>query len=196
MAVASYQMLGLYPTTTPQPYAVLGGKPLTYSGSGFAPGEQVLIYLNASGGTPALSATADGGGSFHVSFVVPYGLKGSQTLTAAGEESRASVSGAFDVLPYTPSAQASTYSALPGTTVSFYAHGFAANEKVLVYTGAEPGSGGGQAVSSFQVNGQGSVAAAGQYVIPAGADKAVYFTLVGQQSGGVATAKVTVGSAP
>jgi hypothetical protein len=205
MAVASYQMLGLYPTTTPHPYAVLGGKPLSYSGSGFAPGEQVLIYLNASGGTPALASTADSGGSFHVSFVVPYGLKGSQTLTTVGEESRASVSGAFDVLPYTPSAQASTYSALPGTTVSFYTHGFAANEKVLVYTGAGPGGGsgsgsggggGGQAVSSFQVNGQGSALAAGQYVIPPGAGKAVYFTLVGQQSGGVATAKVSVGSAP
>jgi hypothetical protein len=195
MAVASYQMLGLYPTTTPQPYAVLAGKSLTYSGSGFAPGEQVLIYLNASGGTPALSATADGGGGFHISFVVPFGLKGTQTLTAIGEESRASVSGAFDVLPYSPSAQASTYSALPGTTVSFYANGFAPGEKVLVYAGGNAGDRG-QAVTSFQVDGKGSATAAGQYVIPSGASKAVNFTLVGQESGGVAAAKVSVGTAP
>lgn len=195
MAVAPYQMLGLYPVTTPSPYAVLAGKPLTYSGTGFAPGEQVLIYLNASGGFPALTATADTGGSFRLAFVVPYGLKGSQTLTAIGEESRASVSGGFDVLPYTPSAQASTYSALPGTTVSFYAHGFAAGELVHVYVGSTPGNRG-QAVTSFRVDGKGNATAAGQYPIPQGAGKGVSFTLVGAESGGVATAKVSVGAAP
>jgi hypothetical protein len=195
MAVAAYQMLGLYPSTAAQPFAVLAGKPLGFSGSGFAPGEQVLVYLNASGGTPALSANADGGGNFHISFVVPFGLKGSQTLTAIGEESRASVSSGFDVLPYTPSAQASTYSALPGTTISFYASGFAANELVDVYAGANPGDRG-QVVTSFRVDSTGSATAAGQYAIPAGAGHAVDFTLVGQESGGVATAKVSVGATP
>jgi len=195
MAVAAYQMLGLYPVTSSQPYAVLGGKSLSFSGSGFAPGEQVLLYLNASGGTPALTATADGGGNFHVSFVVPFGLKGSQTLTAIGEESRASVSSGFDVLAYTPSAQASTYSALPGTTISFYGSGFAANELVDVYAGATPGDRG-QMVSSFRVGSTGSATAAGQYAIPANAGHSLDFTLVGQESGGVATAKVSVGAAP
>lgn len=195
MAVAAYQMLGLYPVTTPQPYAVLAGKSVSFSGSGFAPGEQVLIYLNASGGTPALSASADGGGGFHISFVVPFGLKGGQTLTAIGEESRASVSGGFTVLPYNPSAQASTYSALPGTTISFYANGFAANELVDVYAGGNPGDRG-QVVTSFRVGSTGSATAAGQYAIPAGTGHAVNFTLVGQHSGGVATAKVSVGTTP
>jgi hypothetical protein len=195
MAVAAYQMLGLYPVTTPQPYAVLAGKSVSFSGSGFAPGEQVLIYLNASGGTPALTATASGGGGFHISFVVPFGLKGSQTLTAIGEESRASVSGGFDVLTYNPSAQASTYSALPGTTISFYANGFAAGELVDVYAGSNPGDRG-QVVTSFRVGSTGSATAAGQYAIPAGAGHAVDFTLVGQKSGGVATAKVSVSATP
>jgi hypothetical protein len=195
MAVAPYQMLGLYPTTTPSPYAVLAGKPMTYAGTGFAPQEQVLIYLNASGGIPALTATTDNNGGFKIGFVVPYGLKGSQTLTAIGEVSRASVSGAFDVLPYTPTAQASTYSALPGTTVSFYARGFAANELVHVYVGSNPGERG-QVVSSFRVDGKGGASAAGAYTIPQGAGKGVGFTLVGAESGGVATAKVSVGAAP
>ena len=195
MAVAPYQMLGLYPTTTPSPYAVLAGKPMTYSGTGFAPQEQVLIYLNASGGIPALTATTDNSGGFKIGFVVPYGLKGSQTLTAIGEVSRASVSGGFDVLPYTPSAQASTYSALPGTTVSFYARGFAANELVHVYAGSNPGERG-QVVSSFRADGKGGASAAGAYKIPQGAGKGVGFTLVGAESGGVATAKVSVGAAP
>ena len=190
-ATAPYQMLGLYPSTTPHPYAVLSGKTMTYTGSGFAPGEQVLIYFNASGGTPALSVQANSGGSFSTSFVVPFGLTGRQTLTAIGAESRAAVTTGFDVLPYSPVAQVSTYGAMPGTTVSFYASGFAANEVVEVYLGRGQGNSG-QLVSAFRVDGHGSAAAAGKYVIPNGTGPALYFTMVGQQSGGTATAKVSV----
>jgi hypothetical protein len=190
-ATAPYQMLGLYPSTTPHPYAVLSGKTMTYTGSGFAPGEQVLIYFNASGGTPALTVQANSGGSFSTSFVVPFGLTGRQTLTAIGEESRAAVTTGFDVLPYSPVAQVSTYGAMPGTTVSFYASGFAANEVVEVYLGRGQGNSG-QLVSAFRVDGHGNAAAAGNYVIPNGTGPALYFTMVGQQSGGTATAKVSV----
>jgi hypothetical protein len=190
-ATAPYQMLGLYPVLTPHPYAVQPGHSVTLSGSGFAPGEQVLLYLNAASGTPALTATANSGGGLSLSFVVPFGLKGNQTLIAIGEESRAAVNSGFDILPYNPSAQASTYGALPGTTISFYATGFAANEVVEVYLGRGQGNSG-QLVSAFRVNSHGSAAAAGNYVIPNGTGPALYFTLVGQESGGTATAKVSV----
>jgi hypothetical protein len=190
-ATAPYQMLGLYPVLTPHPYAVQPGHPVTLTGSGFAPNEQVLLYLNAASGTPALTATANSGGSLSLSFVVPFGLKGNQTLTAIGDQSRAAVDSGFDVLSYNPSAQASTYGALPGTTISFYATGFAANEVVEVYLGRGQGNSG-QLVTAFRVNSHGSAAAAGNYVIPNGIGPALYFTLVGQQSGGTAGAKVSV----
>jgi len=193
-ATVPYQMLGLYPTTNARPYAAKAGKAISFSGDGFAPGEQVLIYLDASSGTPAMTANADSGGSFSVNFVVPYGLKGSQRLTTVGEQSRASVSSGFDVLPYSPVAQASTYSALPGTTLSFYASGFAPNEVVLVYAGGGAG-GGGQLVTAFRVDGKGSASAAGQYMVPSGVGPTLTFSLVGKQSGGSAKAKVSVGSA-
>jgi len=193
-ATAPYQMLGLYPVLTPHPYAVQAGHPVNLTGTGFAPGEQVLLYLNAASGTPALTATANSGGSLSLDFVVPFGLKGSQTLTAIGEQSRAAVDSGFDVLPYSPSAQASTYGALPGTTISFYASGFAANEVILVYLGRGQGNSG-QLVSAFRVNGNGNAAAAGKYVIPNGTGPALYFTLVGQESGSSATAKVSVTAA-
>jgi len=80
---------------------------------------------------------------------------------------------------------------MPGTTVSFYASGFAANEVVEVYLGRGQGNSG-QLVSAFRVNSKGSAAAAGTYVIPNGTGPALYFTMVGQQSGGTATAKVSV----
>lgn len=194
-ATAPYQMLGLYPNTTPHPYAVQSGHVMTYSGSGFAPGEQVLIYFNASGGTPALAVQAGSAGRFQTSFVVPFGLAGRETLTAIGAQSRASVSTSFTVLPYSPQVQASTYGALPGTAISFYAVGFAANEVVEVYVGGGKG-GGGQLVTAFRVNAKGDAAAAGSYVIPGNAGPSLYFTLVGQTSGGSGVAKVSVTASP
>jgi hypothetical protein len=190
-ASAPYQMLGLYPVLEPHPYAVQAGHSATLTGSGFAPGEQVLVYLNAASGTPALTTTASSNGSLSLNFMVPFGLKGSQTLTAIGDESRAAVDSGFDVLPYSPVAQASTYGAMPGTSISFYASGFAANEVVMVYLGRGQGNSG-QLVSAFRVNTHGSAAAAGTYVIPNGAGPGLYFTMVGQESGGSAIAKVSV----
>jgi hypothetical protein len=194
-ATVPYQMIGLYPNTISRPYAVKAGKSITFRGSGFAPGEPVLIYLNASGGVPALTAHADSGGGFSVSFVAPFGLKGSQRLIAVGELSRASVKSGFLILPYTPTAQASTYSALPGTTVSFYAKGYAPNEVVLVYLGGNRGHGG-KLVTAFRVDGRGSASAAGSYVVPSGMGPGVGFSLVGDKSGGTARAKLSVGAGP
>jgi hypothetical protein len=191
-ATAPYLMLGLYPMAVPHPYALRAGHSMTFTGSGFAPNEQVLIFLNANRGVPALTETANGQGSFSVNFVVPFGLKGKQQLTAMGDESRATATTGFTVEPYLPSAQASTYGALPGTTVSFYGKGFAANEVVLVYANTVHGR---QLVTAFRVNQQGSAAGAGSYVIPNGVGPQLIFTLVGQTSGGTANVKFAVQNA-
>jgi hypothetical protein len=193
-ATAPYQMLGLYPSVVPHPYAVRAGHPVTVTGTGFAPNEQVLFYLNAAGGQPALAETASAGGTMSLSFMVPFGLKGAQTLIAVGDESRASVDSGFTVLPYNPTAQASTYGAMPGTNISFYATGFAKNEVVEVYTGRGKGANG-TLVTAFRVNSKGSAANAGNYILPNGGG-ATTFTLVGQLSGGVAVAKVNVTAPP
>jgi hypothetical protein len=184
-ATVPYLMLGLYPSTAMHPYAIRAGGSVTFTGNGFAPSEQVLIYLNGSGGVPAMTTTANSTGGFSVNFVVPFGLKGRQSLTAIGNESRAAARNGFLVMPYMPSVQASTYGALPGTTVSFYAKGFAANEVVLVYTD-------GKLVTAFRVTSQGTASAAGSYVVPSGVANAIYFKMVGQQSGGTATAKLDI----
>jgi hypothetical protein len=193
-ATAPYQMLGLYPSVVPHPYAVKAGHSVSVTGTGFAPNEQVLFYLNAASGQPALATSASAAGTMSLKFMVPFGLKGQQTLTAVGDESRASVDSGFTVLPYSPTAQASTYGAMPGTNISFYASGFAKNEVVEVYTGRGKGSNG-TLVTAFRVDSKGSAADAGNYVLPNGGG-ATAFTLVGQESGGVAVAKVTVTAPP
>jgi hypothetical protein len=182
-ATVPFTMIGLYPSVYTHPWAMRAGKSVYFGGSGFAPNEQILIYLDAANGVPALTATADSGGKFKVSFVVPFGLKGKNTLTAVGEQSRASTSSGLDILPYSPSVQASTYDALPGTELSFYASGFAANEVVLVYAQH-------QLVTAFRVDAKGSAAAAGRYIVPSGGQGGLAFTLRGVKSGGIAVAKV------
>ena len=189
-ATVPYTMIGLYPSVLTHPYAVRDGKSVYFGGSGFAPNEQILIYLDAARGVPALTATADSSGKFKVSFVVPFGLKGKNTLTAVGEQSRASTSSGLDILPYSPSAQASTYDAAPGTQLTFYASGFAANEVVLVYAQQ------GKLVTAFRVDGKGSAGAAGHYMVPSGAGNGLIFTLRGQKSGGSAAAKVKLTAPP
>jgi hypothetical protein len=184
-ATAAYQMLGMYPSTVMHPWAAKAGRPVGFTGNGFVPGEQVLIYLNSTNGMPAMTTTADSQGGFKVGFIIPFGLRGKQSLTAVGNQSRAATTSGFDVLPYLPSAQASTYGAMPGTTVSFYATGFAANEVVLVYAAHN------QLVTAFRVSSKGAAAAAGSYIVP-NTPGYLHFTLVGQKSGGVAGVKFSV----
>src|SRR5262249_19593377 len=172
-------------TTAMHPWAAKAGHPVGFTGSGFVPGEQVLIYLNSTNGMPALTTTANNSGGFSLGFIIPFGLRGKQSLTAVGNQSRAATPSGFPVLPSLPSAQASPYGAMPGTTVSFYATGFAANEVVLVYAGHN------QLVTAFRVNSKGAAAAAGSYIVP-NAPGYLHFTLVGQKSGGTAGVKFAV----
>jgi hypothetical protein len=89
-----------------------------------------------------------------------------------------------------PQAQTSTYGAMPGTTISFYVSGFAANEVVYIYQGRAKNNAG-TLVGAFRVNAQGSAANVGSYMIPNGGG-GLTFALVGQKSGGVATATIKV----
>src|SRR5260370_4667874 len=184
-ATAPYVLLAMSPSTVMHPWAAKAGHPVGFRGGGFVPGEQILIYLNSTSGMPALTTTAGSTGSFAVGFIIPFGLHGKQTLTAVGNDSRAAATAGFDVLPYLPSAQASTYGAMPGTTASFYATGFAADEVVLVYAGHH------QLVTALRVHSHRTPAAAGSYVVPSSGG-ARRFTLVGRKSGGIAGVRFAV----
>jgi hypothetical protein len=194
-AAASFSMLSLYPTAATDPYAVKAGEVITVSGKGFAPDERVQVHFNESTGTPPLVLQADANGNVaDGGFKVPFGLSGSHTLILTGEQSRASVSSGFSVLPYTPTARASTYGGLPGTVLNFYGRDFAPNEVVKVYTGKGEGSEG-ELVSAFRVNEKGAASAAGSYVIPGDAQGKLTFTLVGSKSQASSAATVTVDKA-
>ncbi len=193
LATSPFYLLSLYPTLDLSSYAVKAAKPLGFSGKGFAPDEPVMVYLNGASGPALTTVQAGDDGSFSSpGFVLPYGLKGNVSVIALGGESRASVSAGFQLLPYTPDAQPSTYGGRPGTGLSFYATGFGPNEVVMVYVGrsqTNPGT----LVSAFRVDGKGNAAAVATYTIPGDAPAGrLVFTLVGRESAGVATAVVSV----
>ena len=197
LVASSFFLLSLYPSVKLSSYALRADTQLSFSGAGFGPGERVLAFLNTTSSQPVaiIQTTQSGTFSQAGSFVVPFALKGRQTLVFQGEESGASVAVGWTVLPYMPNAQTSTYGGLPGTTVTFYANGFARDEVVHVYVGHTQNSAG-TMVSCFRTDEKGNAGASGSYVIPGDAQGKLTFTLTGSQSGGTATATMQVTAAP
>ena len=197
LVASSFQLLSLYPTARPSSYAIRAGNQLSFSGSGFGPGERVVVFLNNTASPPVSIIQTSQYGTFNHSgsFDVPFTLKGRQEFVFEGQESGASVGVGWMVEPYMPSAQASTYGGLPGTTVTFYVSGFASNEVVHVYTG-HTANNAGNMVSCFRSDDRGNAVSAGSYVIPGNAQGKLAFTMTGSKSGGVATANMSVMAPP
>ncbi len=191
----NFLLLTFYPSATISEYAAKADTNITFSGSDFGPGERVLVYLNGVGGTPIAVAQADDQGAFNNSggFLIPFELKGKNMLIFIGEQTQTAVTTGFDVLPYTPYAEPSTYGGQPGTALTFYGQGFAKNEVVRVYIGRGQGNKGKQ-VGCFKTDDFGAVVGGSSlYTIPAGAQAGkLGFVLVGDKSGAEASATVQV----
>jgi nucleoid-associated protein YgaU len=189
-----FQMLNLYPSVDLSSYAIKPDNVLSFSGKDFGPGENVTVYLNNPDSPPLTSIQTDDSGGFANAggFLVPFGLQGKQTLIFIGKESKAPTTASFDTLPYTPSAQPSTYGGRPGTTLTFYAIGFARNEIVHAFVGRSQDSSGTE-VSCFRTDPQGNAASGGSYVVPGDASPGqLVFSLVGSRSLAAATAALEV----
>jgi hypothetical protein len=197
VVAANFLVLQLYPTVKLSSYALKADNLLSFTAKGFGPSERVFVFLNNMNTQPLGVVSADSNGTVHnvPAFVVPYLLKGKQTLIFMGEQSRAEDAVTFTVLPYSPIVEPSTYGGFPGTTITFYASGFAPNEIVHVYAGHTKGTMG-TMVGCFQTNGRGQAGAVGAYLIPGNAQGALGFALVGEKSGGVGVASINVGAAP
>jgi len=189
-----FQMLNLYPSVDLSSYAIKPDNVLSFSGKDFGPGEQVTVFLNSPYAPPLTTIQTDESGGFTNAggFLVPFGLQGKQTLIFVGRESKAPTTASFDTLPYTPSAQPSTYGGRPGTTLTFYAIGFARNEIVHALVGRTQDSAGTE-VSCFRTDAQGNAASGGSYVVPGDATPGqLIFSLIGSRSQSVATAALEV----
>ncbi|HLW03483.1 MAG TPA: hypothetical protein VKT82_32860 [Ktedonobacterales bacterium] len=189
-----FLLLNLYPSVKLSSYALQADNLLSFSGKDFGPNENIDVYVNNPSGRPVLKIQADSQGTFNniPGFTVPFSLKGQQTIIFIGQQSHTPATVSFDVLPYTPNAQPSTYGGRPGTAVTFYVAGFARSEVVHIYIGATRNTPG-TMVGCFQTDGQGGAGGAGSYVIPGDAETGqLTFTLTGSKSGASATATVQV----
>ncbi len=189
-----FLLLSLYPSVQLSSYALQANNTLSFSGQDFGPNEPVAVYVNTLNGPPVLTLQTNDQGAFAnvPGFIIPFGLKGTQTVIFIGQRSRTSATATFTVLPYTPTAVPSAYGASPGTTLTFYAAGFARNEVVHVYASSSSDTQG-TLVSCFSTNDQGAAGAAGGYLIPGDTQPGkLIFTLVGKNSGATALATVDV----
>ena len=189
-----FLMLNLYPNAAVSSYASKADTVLTFTGDGFGPGERVSVHLNNPAAPPVAVFETDKTGAFEGAgaFLIPFDLQGKNTFILRGEQSQAAATVSFDVLPYTPYAEPSTYGGRPGTTVTFYGSGFARNEVVRVFAGATRDSAG-KEVACFKADDQGNVRGGGSYTVPSNVRAGTLdFRLVGDKSRGVATASIEV----
>lgn len=189
-----FLMLTLYPNVAISSYATKADTVLAFSGAGFGPEEEVSVHLNNPQAPPIVTFKSDAGGAFENAgaFVIPFELTGKNTLIFIGQKSQATATAGFDVLPYTPNVQPSTYGGRPGTTITFYGDGFARDEVVRFYLDRTRNSRGRQ-VACAKADAQGRIGAGGSYTIPPNAQPGqLTFTVVGSRSRAVTTTAVEV----
>jgi hypothetical protein len=186
---ASYLLLNLYAHASVSSYAPLPGKGINFFGGGFGPNEPVDLRVDRPDGPVLATSIANKGGGVAKlgPFLVPFGLQGSHNFILSGRFSHVMATVSLIVQPFIPSARPSTYSAGPGTLITFYGSGFASSELVRVYLGRTADTPGTE-VAALHTTAKGSlVAGSGSFALPViNNAKKLGFALVGDVSGATA----------
>lgn len=127
---------GLYPAVTPSSYYVMPGAELSFSGSGFAPHETIVV-AGDSGSSTLSSFAADGSGAFSASgaFAVPILMSGAtHAFTLTGAKSGATASADVTIGSFYPSLAPASYYAVPNASLLVSGAGFAPDESVTIST--------------------------------------------------------------
>jgi len=113
------------------------GKPthaFSFSGEGFAPGEEVDVYMGAQATDPLASLSADGQGDIGGrNTTIPFVSPGDYSLTFVGKTSRNPVSVGFNVQGFAPWAVLDNYYIAPGSRVGVRGEDFIPGEVVQIY---------------------------------------------------------------
>lgn len=180
-----------YPSVSPSSYYLVPGSTLSFTGSGFAPNETIVVtQTGKSGPLSSFAASADGSFINAGGFTLPASLHG-QTVnfTLTGGQSHVSASTGMTVGDFYPYASPSSYYLTPGLSLSFSGGGFAAGEVVHVYL-----LGSATSVSTFTTTATGSFLSAGSVTAPfSAAGSSATYRLVGASSGAETTASTAVG---
>jgi hypothetical protein len=167
---------------SPSTYYATPGSPVTFSGSGFAPGEQVAVGTALKGG----SVTADAKGTFTTGeFTLPYGGT-SVDYMAEGLTSGATATVTIGLAQFYAGVQLNSYYGNGGSTVTTSGSGFAPNEVIKLTSGA---------TSLGQATANGKGAFSQTITIPYAAAGPLKITATGATSGATAGTGYTVAQA-
>jgi hypothetical protein len=132
--VVSADTTGLPPTVHLESYT---GKPthsFAFSGSGFAPGEPVDLYLGDQSAGPLETVSVDGQGNLSSqSLTIPAMPSGNYQLVFIGRTSQAPASVGFNIQGFHPWAVLDNYYIAPQSRVGFRGEDFVPGELVQVY---------------------------------------------------------------
>lgn len=187
VAFTSIYVNSFFPIVAPNSWYLSPGSSLTWSGSGFAPSEQISV--TDSDHATIASWNADQSGSFAAAGAsdVSFSLRNSvETFTLHSDQTDMAIPITIAVSDLYPSVNPSVWYALPGSSVSFTGSGFGASEGIDMYLGATSTS----ALMHAQadVSGGFSIAA---LALPYGMPVAQY-RFVGSSSGASATVPITL----
>lgn len=191
-AISYIYVGGFYPSAYPSAYYMLPGDAVSFTGSGFAPGETVNAYEGKS--TTSLSSfvvAQDGSFKNAGEITVPLSYVASnRTIHLVGATSGATSDVSLAIGQFYPSITPSAYYALPGSTLTFSGSGFAKGETVNLTVGTDT-----TVVATATVDAKGMITDALAIPVPynlAGGTLSLHF--LGVQSGGAADVVLSVGS--
>ncbi len=179
-----------YTSISPSSYFLIPGETLSFSGTGFAPGETVNVRQGASF-VSSILVGSDGSFTNAGGFVIPVSYQGtSKTFVLRGSQSNASESVTVTIGTLSAMVEPSIYFGAPGATVTFTGRGFLGGELVKVYANTNP-----TPVAQFTVSASGTFTNAGTTTLPFSAQgTSITYRVVGNDSGVEASTEVTVGT--
>jgi hypothetical protein len=188
VAFNSIWINSFFPQASPNSWYIAPGSTLTWSGSGFAPGETIVLRDGAGATLASWSANSSGAFAAVGGSIVPFAARNSViTYTLQGVVSGINLSYGVAVADLYPSGTPTTWYALPGTAVTFSGNGFGPGEVVNLMLGADT-----TVLGSATTDGTGAFATLGPVNLPFGS--LASYKLVGASSGAVASVPITLAS--
>lgn len=121
-----------YPYVEPSTWYAPAGTSVTFTGSGFAPGEMVSAVVN---GTKVGETPTDSEGALSIVLAIPFKTTSPATFIFTGMTSNAQNSVPITIAPFYTGLELSTYYAVGGSPVMVMGTGFASNETVAIQFG-------------------------------------------------------------
>lgn len=127
IGITSVSLAPFMPYVTPSAWYTPMGSLVSFTATGFAPGEEVMIDMN---GLPAGTATADSTGAFTIEqMTIPYATD-LATFTFTGTQSNGTQIIPITIAQLYPGMELSIYYAMGGTPITVTGVGFAGNEQI------------------------------------------------------------------